>query len=235
MPWLQLGEICSVPEPSYVIFVRHGDYHQRPGAPSARQPFALTERGHAQAMVCAADVAELRETYGLSLAPVLYSSLQLRAWQTAEEIRKGVSGLESILETSALGERSLGCAANLTVDEIQQVLRNDPRHDPPPVGWKSDSDYRLPLEGAESLSDAGRRVAAHLKETLVPGRAVLHVGHGASFRHACHVLGVLKKPEIARLSIFHAKPLLLCYKGHDTWTHMAGEWKVRARSEDPID
>lgn len=226
-------------EPAYVAILRHGAYRQRPGAPSARQPFALTEAGLAQARAGAEALAALIAERGLRLSPVLHASSQLRAWQTAEELRKVLRarGLcdGRIEETSALAERGLGSAANLTVAEIEAVLRADPRHAPPPPGWKSDSDYRLPLEDAESLMEAGARVAAHLERSAEPGRLVIHVGHGASFRHACHHLGLLTRPQIAQLSMFHARPLLLCHDGSGRWRHLAGEWKVRDRQEDPID
>ncbi|MCV6584239.1 MAG: histidine phosphatase family protein [Marinibacterium sp.] len=223
---------------AHVIVIRHGAYHQRAGVPSARQPFALTDEGRAQARACADLVAAMVAAHGLRLAPVVMSSHQLRAWQTAHEICDALPDLERVEETGALAERGLGSAANLTVPEIEAVLRDDPRHDPAPAGWKSDSDYRLPLEGAESLMEAGARVAAHLQAAAaraVPGTVSLHVGHGASLRHGCHHLGLLTRDRIAALSMFHARPLLLCYNGHDRWSHLAGDWKVRGRDEAPID
>ncbi|WP_047996539.1 histidine phosphatase family protein [Puniceibacterium sp. IMCC21224] len=226
-------------EPGYVAFLRHGAYHQRSGTPSARQPFPLTEQGQVQARAGAGDVAQMIRDHDLRLAPVLHCSRQLRAWQTAEQILSGLREhgytLDRIEQTSALAERGMGSAANLTTEEIETVLRDDPRHGPPPKGWKSDSDYRLPLEDAESLMDAGLRVARHLQETVQPGLLTIHVGHGASFRHACHHLGLLHRAEIAKLSMFHARPLLLCHNGHGSWRHLAGKWKVRSPKEDPID
>lgn len=223
--------------------VRHGAYHQQPGAPSARQPHPLTDTGQAQALACGDELAGMLETHGLALDPVIHCSMQLRAWQTAEAIAERLrahgSKVDEIRETSALAERGLGSAANLTVAQIEAVLAADPRHAPPPPGWKSDSHYRLPLEGAESLNDAGARVAGHLRAVIEgdprPGRLTVFVGHGASFRHASHHLGVLGAAEIAGLSMFHARPLLLCYNPRDSWRHFAGAWKVRARTEDPAD
>lgn len=220
----------------YFAFLRHGAYHQRAGAPSARQPFALTSEGAAQAQAGAHQVAAMIAEHGLSPAPVLHSSHQLRAWQTAETMRQHLGpAVRELRQTSALAERGLGSAANLTVAEIEAVLAADPRHGPPPEGWKSDSDYCLPLEGAESLMQAGARVARHLQDTLLPGHVTLHVGHGASFRHACLHLGLLDRTDIPKLSMHHAAPLLFCYDAHGSWRHLAGQWKVRAPKEDPID
>ncbi len=226
-------------EPAYVAILRHGAYHQQPGAPSARQPHPLTEEGLSQARAAGAALAGIIAERGLTLSPVLYASRQLRAWQTAEEIRKVLTAQGHpalrIAETSDLAERGLGSAANMTVPQIEAALAADPRYAAPPPGWKSDSMYRLPLEGAESLMGAGQRVADHLRRSAVPGRLTIHAGHGASFRHACHHLGLLAQKEIAQLSMFHARPLLLCHDADGRWRHLAGAWKVRAPKEDPID
>lgn len=222
-----------------VAFLRHGAYHQRRGAPSARQPFPLTNEGVAQARAGADELARMIVEHGLRLDPVIHSSRQLRAWQTASEVATRLQALgfaiDGIVQTSALAERGLGSAANLTVEDIEAVLRDDPRYEAPPPGWKSDSDYCLPLEGAESMAEAGQRVARHLRDSARPGLLSIHVGHGASFRHACRDLGVLEHKDVARLSMFHARPLLICHEQSDKWRHLAGEWKVRAPREVPID
>ncbi|MBU2890622.1 histidine phosphatase family protein [Celeribacter halophilus] len=228
-------------ERSYIAVIRHGDYHQRKDVPSARQPFGLTDTGIAQAQSCGDLLAEMAQSQRLEFAPMIHCSRQLRAWQTASRIAGRLRGLgheiDALAETSALAERGLGSAANLTVAEIDAVMQADPRYPAPPAGWKSDSDYRLPLEGAESLMEAGARVAACLTEIAEAGRGRLNivVGHGASIRHACHHLGLLTRAQIAQLSMFHARPLLLCYSGHDNWQHLAGAWKVRPPKEEALD
>lgn len=226
-------------ERGFTAILRHGDYHQRESTPSARQPFALTAKGIAQARAGGDALAQMLKDHGLQPAPVIHCSRQLRAWQTASEVsaqlRAHGFAIEELAETSALAERGLGSAANLTTAEIAAVLREDPRYPDPPTDWKSNSDYRLPLEGAESLMDAGARVAQHIAETAAPGVVTIHVGHGASFRHGFHHLGVLKRAEIAGLSMFHAKPLLFCHDGRVNWRLIAGEWKVRGAQEDAAD
>ncbi|MBY6114421.1 histidine phosphatase family protein [Mameliella alba] len=226
-------------ERAYVAFFRHGAYHQRKGVPSARQPWPLTEDGSAQARQGAILLARMIETHGLTPAPVMHSSHQLRAWQTAQHILQGLQAagypVETVAETPDLAERGLGSAANLTLAEIETALRDDPRYDAPPPGWKSDSEYCLPLEGAESLMQAGARVARHIRATAKPGLLTIHVGHGASFRHACHHLGLLGRDDIARLSMFHARPSLICHDPHGRWHHLAGDWKIRAAGDTPKD
>lgn len=218
----------------FAALIRHGEYHQRKGAPSALQPFPLTEKGEAQARACGVQIAGLLDERGWRLDPVIHASCQLRAWQTARLAADvlAASGHEilEIHQTPALSERSMGSAANLTVEEIETVLRTDPRFDPAPTGWKSDRDYCLPLQGAESMAMAGKRVAGHLRETLAQtadGMLTLFFGHGASFRHAAHELGVLARNQIAAVSMYHARPLRLCYTGNDRWAHCGGSWKPR--------
>lgn len=224
-------------EPAHVIFLRHGAYHQLAATPSARQPFALTPEGIEQAHAAADRVRALLEKWDLTLAPVAYCSRQLRAWQTARTLLDALGPADAprLEETSALAERGLGAAANLSVAQIEAVLASDPRYETPPEGWKSDSAYRLPLEGAESLDDAGARVATHLGAHAMPGKATLYIGHGASFRHGCVHLGVLAPEDVPHLSMFHAQPLLLCHDPHGKWLHLDGAWKVRAAREPMTD
>ncbi len=118
------------------------------------------------------------------------------------------------------------------------MLETDPRFEAPPPGWKSDSDYCLPLEGAESLMMAGKRVADHLTRSVTdkaPGTLTLFFGHGASFRHAAHLLGVLNRDEIARFSMHHAQPLQICHNPDGTWAHSGGTWKIRRQKDRSLD
>lgn len=230
-----------------VALIRHGDYHQLPGVPSAHQPFPLNPEGEAQARRAVTLVRGLLERHGWHLRQPLHSSNMLRAWQTARILAEGLTDLfgavPAIDSFDALAERGLGCAANLTLEEIERILQQDPRFDLPPPGWKADSHYRLPLQGAESLLQAGERVAAHLRRVTAatgddgaaPGRLLLCVGHGAAFRHAAYHLGVLTFGDIARLSMYHASPVVLECRADGSWRHVAGEWKVREDNAGDLD
>lgn len=221
--------------------IRHGTYHQRPDVPSALQPFPLTDEGEAQARACGENIAALIVKEGLTLDPVVHCSCQLRAWQTAQiacDVLSIHGHTVEINQTPALAERSLGSAANLTVNEIEAVLSADPRFAPPPPGWKSDSDYCLPLQGAESLMMSGNRVAQHIHQSVAgkaPGSLSLNFGHGASFRHAAHLLGILSCEEIARYSMHHAHPLQIRHNPDGTWAHSGGVWKIRQAKEKILD
>ncbi|MES9838842.1 MAG: histidine phosphatase family protein [Candidatus Thiodiazotropha sp.] len=226
--------------------LRHGEYHQLPDTPSALQPFPLTATGEQQAERSVSLIQGTLKMFDWSLYPVIDSSRLLRGWQTAEVMRQGMQigsrqkmGIESF---DALAERSLGSAANLTLKQVESILHDDPRFTPPPTGWKSDSYYRLPLQGAESLMEAGERVAEHLERRLVELQSrvavdsvKLFVGHGAAFRHAAYHLGVLAFEQIAALSMYHCRPVFLERLPEGSWRHLTGEWKHRSEGDELVD
>jgi 2,3-bisphosphoglycerate-dependent phosphoglycerate mutase len=225
--------------------VRHGEYHQLADTPSAHQPFPLTETGAEQARQAALLLRETTREHGWEPLSPIDSSQMLRAWQTARHIADAWPELGpdfAVEGFDTLAERGVGCAANLTLAQIEEVLRQDPRYPEPPPGWKADSHYRLPLQGAESLLQAGERVAAHLVRRMQElqredgrDRLKLFVGHGAAMRHAAYHLGVLDFDQIARLSMYHCRPLFLEYLPDDSWRHVGGEWKIRTVADRTLD
>jgi len=224
------------------ILVRHGDYHQLPKTPSAHQPFPLNDKGMAQAKAGIGLISTMLKDNNWALHPVVHSSNLLRAWQTAETIVDGVKGCETITGTDYLAERGLGSGANLSLKQLNKIIEQDPRFDPLPDDWKSNSHYRLPLMGAESLMEAGMRVANYMASTMKPipapekqDVAVIFVGHGAAFRHAAHHLGVMSFEDIAKLSMHHAQPVALGLQEDGHWNHTAGQWKVRALADQAMD
>jgi 2,3-bisphosphoglycerate-dependent phosphoglycerate mutase len=213
--------------------IRHGDYHQLADVPSAQQPFPLTAEGREQAHKGAAELMDVITARGWSLYPDIDSSNMLRAWQTAQIVAGGC-GAKSVACFDALAERGLGCAANLTLAQIEHILRDDPRYPPPPANWKADHHYSLPLQGAESLIEAGRRVAEHIERRMADltragggARVAVFVGHGAAFRYAAFHLGALQLDRVAALSMHHGRPVLLESSADGRWRHVAGEWKLR--------
>lgn len=222
----------------YAAFIRHGDYEQIVNVPSAYQPFALTSAGEEQAEEGADVLQSLIDKHGYTLDPIIDSSSLLRAWQTAEILRQNLDGIKRVNTFDRLAERGVGAVANLDVAKIEEILEMDPRFEAPPQNWKSNSYYRLPFIGAESLMDAGARVAKHVRDTMASlpkteGAKPLKVfvGHGAAFRHAAHHLGVLAFDEIAKLSMYHASPVVFEVNPKGKWRHIAGKWKVRTPKE----
>jgi 2,3-bisphosphoglycerate-dependent phosphoglycerate mutase len=219
-----------------IALVRHGEYHQPLNVPSALLPYALTQNGENQARECAAILIKFAQKANLKICTGIDCSHMLRAWQTASIMGRCLTQHLNqdfeINEFDCLSERSVGAAANLTIEEIETLLEKDPRYASAPEGWKSSSLYQLPFQGAESLEAAGRRVAMHLtslKQTT--GEMKLIVGHGAAIRHAAVHLGVLAASRVGLVSMFHATPVFIGREaGSDTmqWNHIEGNWKIRA-------
>ncbi|UTF59902.1 histidine phosphatase family protein [Gilvimarinus sp. DA14] len=210
--------------------IRHGDYRQKKDTPSAHQPYPLTAKGEQQARDCALLLQKAASDLELGLSSVMHSSTLLRAWQTAEIIRRELAVDEGqLLQSDALTERCVGSAANLTIDEIEQLLEQDPRYPSPPENWKSRSDYCLPLPGAESLQQAGERVASYISQLAdesADNSLTVIVGHGAALRHGASNLGILSESDVANLSMHHAQPVIIaCTEAG--WVHLAGQWKPR--------
>lgn len=228
-------------------FIRHGEYQQLANTPSAHQPFQLTAEGEGHAREAARLLREMFARHGWLLSPVIDSSHMLRAWQTAQIVTEQLDDIctsATVIESfDELAERGVGSVANLTVKQIEAVLRQDPRFDPPPDNWKADSYYKLPFQGAESLMDAGERVAAHLNRRMSAladerpdgDTLKLFVGHGASFRHAAYRLGLLEFDQIAKLSMYHGRPLFFEYLPDNQWCHIGGEWKIRGNKNEAMD
>lgn len=223
---------------SIALLLRHGDYHQLANAPSALQPFPLTEKGIHQAESAVAKIKNYLNELDCELDPNIHCSQLLRAWQTASILQQGLATDKekplAVASFSELAERSVGALANLTKQQIEAIFEQDPRLSSLPSNWKTDSFFRLPFTGAESLIEAGERVARHLVQTMeaslqhaTNNRVTIFVGHGASIRHAAYHLGVLTFEQIAQLSMYHAEPVLLEYLPSGQWRHVAGEWKVR--------
>lgn len=226
-------------EPLIAALVRHCAYHQLADVPSAHQPFPLTSTGRQQARDAAGILVATLKDHDWRLIPCIDSSRMQRSWETARIIASELGSTPIPIETfDALAERGLGCAANLTGRQIEDIVHTDPRFDDMPPDWKANSHYRLPLQGAESLLDAGRRVADHLIQRVEELRSngitkgvKLFIGHGAAFRHAAHHLGVLDLEQVAALSMYHGHPVFLEALEDGGWKHRAGDWKVRDRSE----
>mgnify|MGYP001826760636 CR=1 FL=1 len=220
--------------------IRHGEYSQQVDTPSAHQPYGLTAEGRRTARKQADHLAELIDQKAWTVAGRIDCSNMLRAWQTAEIFAHRLyQQNESALAIDcydALAERGVGSVANLTIVEIENIIAGDPRYENPPADWKSDSHYCLPFQGAESLMQAGIRVADHLlwqmkrvyaKSTADADTVKLFVGHGAAFRHAAHHLGILEFEQVAQYSMFYAQPVLIEYLDDGSWRHIGGDWKLR--------
>lgn len=231
-----------------VALVRHGDYFQPNRVPSAQLPHPLTDQGMEQARQLGQSLHDECRGLGLLLDPVLDCSVLLRARQTADLAAQMLNRLEtdqrcSVAEFAELGERSVGAAANLTIDEIEAALRKDPRCPALPVEWKAHPRYRLPVPGSESLLMAGARVAAHIEARAhelrcKPGHDVLKVfvSHGGALRHAAVCMGALELLEVTGLTMAHCGYVLLEHMpdphGPGRWQKVGGRWQPRVTAND---
>lgn len=220
--------------------IRHGDYQQRDNTPSALQPFPLYDSGALEVRKQAIALQALVCEKGWQLLNEIDCSSLLRAWQTAVIFaEKNFLKQDSKVSTfDCLCERSVGSVANLSVEEIEHILALDPRYESPPTQWKSNSHYKLPFPGAESLLEAGLRVADHIQMRMqavddsAQAQVKLFVGHGAAFRHAAYHLGVFTLEQVKQYSMYHAQPVFLELLPNGRWVHILGNWKVRqSRSE----
>ncbi|MGD2116808.1 MAG: histidine phosphatase family protein [Chromatiales bacterium] len=221
-------------------FLRHAEYRQKPDTPSAHQPFPLTAKGEQQARDAATRLRQQITDNQWALHHTVDSSQLLRAWQTAKIIAGELADLfdtdtpAQIDSFDELAERSMGSVANLSIREIENIIHADPRFADLPADWKYNSHFRLPLQGAESLLEAGERVADFLKSRMQDlsnkidhDSIKLFVGHGAAFRHAAYHLGLLQFDDIRKLSMFHAEPLFFEIDPDGHWSHIGGKWKQR--------
>lgn len=217
----------------FAALMRHGTFIQGEAVPSAHLPHGLTDEGHVEAEQGAAALWALIEKHDMKIDPVIDCSRMRRAWETANiaaRVLEERSGQKfSVVEFEQLAERSLGAVANLSEAEIERIVADDPRFAPLPQGWKRIRELKLPFQGAESLSEAGRRVAAHLTQRttgLATGTLKLFVGHGGAFRNAACELGVLTVPEVERYSMYCGQAVTLV-REEQGWRHFAGDWKLR--------
>ena len=219
--------------------IRHGAYEQLSQVPSALQPFPLTAEGAEEVRRQARLFAEWLKETGHTIEPVVASSTLLRAFQTAEiyidELKDFFTSPPSIQSTFDLCERSVGAVANLTIEEIERVLSLDPRFDVPPKDWKSDSYYCLPFDGAESLNQAGERVAKQITAWQEKaGESIkLFIGHGAAFRHAACHLNAIQFNDIKKLSMFYGHPVVLEFVENQAPRQIFGNWKQRQIQDVP--
>ncbi|SBS27566.1 2,3-bisphosphoglycerate-dependent phosphoglycerate mutase [Marinomonas aquimarina] len=222
--------------------IRHGAYEQLKNVPSALQPYPLTAEGEQEVRRQARLFKAWLLSSGHRVAPEIDASSLLRAWQTAtiykEELAGFFAGEPEVRSYPTLCERSVGAVANLSVDEIERILALDPRFDDAPEGWKSDSHYCLPFDGAESLLQAGERVAQHIQTWQQQQQdeerplVKLFVGHGASIRHAAFHMNVMKFCDIKRFSMHYGHPVVLELVGNKT-NQLFGDWKQRKLQDAP--
>ena len=219
-------------------FVRHGHFDRPDDLASAHSLFPLSAKGREQARRAAGPILELCREIGLELDPRIESSQLLRAWQTANLVAEALTERTAkrfhVLQRDELIERGLGSCANMSFDQIRAMLACDPRLGPLPRGWRRMPEFRLPVQGAESLMQAGARTATRVAASIdsIPAEDPrdllrLFVAHSGCLRHAAVQLGALDVRTVAGLSMDFTQAVLIEKLPNGDWVHIAGQFKKR--------
>ena len=213
--------------------VRHGHFPRPDNVASAHLPLPLSAMGREQAREGAERLIELVAAQCLTIEDTIEASSLLRASQTAdilaETLGERLGRSFRVEERDELIERGLGSCANLRFDEIEALLAQDPRLAPLPRGWRRVPDFRLPVPGAESLMDAGRRTADRVDAGLdvidsPDDRIRIFVAHSGCLRHAAVARAVLAPERAMVLSMDFVQAILVERDATGRWHHLAGEW-----------
>ena len=219
-------------------FIRHGHFDRPEGVASAHSLYPLSQRGRDQARKVADLILATSEEMGLELGPRIESSQLLRAWQTANLIAESLTARTDkrfhVVQRDELIERGLGSCANMSFDEIRATLAADPRLRPLPEGWRRLPEFRLPVQGAESLMQAGARTATQVVTSLnsIPAEDPrdwmrLFVAHSGCLRHATVQLGALDVRMVAGLSMDFAQVVFIEKLPSGDWVQIAGQFRKR--------
>jgi 2,3-bisphosphoglycerate-dependent phosphoglycerate mutase len=216
--------------------IRHGHFDRPDDVASAHSLFPLSEHGRDQARHAADPILEFCDELGLELDPRIEASQLLRAWETANLIATSLATRTGkrfhVLQRDELVERSLGSCANMTFDSIRAMLAEDPRLGLLPDGWRRMPEFRLPVQGAESLMQAGARTATRIATSLdsIPAEDPrdlmrLFVAHSGCLRHAVVQLGALDVRVVSGLSMGFTQAALLEKLPNGDWVHIAGQFR----------
>jgi 2,3-bisphosphoglycerate-dependent phosphoglycerate mutase len=216
--------------------VRHGHFDRPENTASAHRLLPLSDLGRDQARNAADPILSFCVEHALELDPIIEASQLLRAWQTAEVLRATLSERTGrpfrVEERDEIIERGLGSCANLRFDEIEAVLASDPRLGPLPDGWRRIPEFRLPVQGAESLMQAGARTAMRIATSIesIPDEDPrdllrLFVAHSGCLRHAAVSLGALEMRAVSGLSMDFGQTVLIEKMPDGSWVQVAGQWK----------
>ena len=217
-------------------FIRHGHFDRPEGTASAHSLFPLSALGRDQATAAAETVATLCADHDLEIDTRIEASQLLRAWETANLLGTGLSERTGqnlhVIQRDELIERGLGSAANMTFERIAEMIAEDPRIGALPEGWRRIPEFRLPVQGAESLMQAGARVAARVAASIEsipeddPRDLVrLFVAHSGCLRHAAVVLGAIDVRNVPGLSMDFLQSILVEQQPNGEWVHLAGEFQ----------
>lgn len=217
-------------------FIRHGHFDRPDATASAQSLYPLSAQGRVQAAEAVGPILELCADLGLEVDARIEASQLLRAWQTAKLLSESLGERTGrhfhVIERDELIERGLGSATNLCFDRIEALLGADPRQAQLPKGWRRMPEFRLPVQGAESLMQAGARVAARVAASLdgIPeddprDLVRLFVAHSGCLRHAAVALGAIDVRVVPGLSMDFAQTVMIEKLPGGDWVHVGGQFR----------
>lgn len=217
--------------------VRHGHFPRPDGVASAHLPLPLSPDGRGHARDAGLEIARIAEEQGFQLDETIEASQLLRAHETAtviaETLTREIGRNFEVVDRDDMLERGLGSCANLRFDEIEALLAADDRLDPLPEGWRRIPEFRLPVPGAESQMEAGRRTAARIDGSLAAmpagpeDRMRIFVAHGGCLRHASVVKGALAIERVTEVTMDYGQVVAVERRPDGSWQRAVGEWKER--------
>lgn len=223
--------------------VRHGHFPRPEGVASAHLPLPLSPEGRGHARDAGLQIARIAREHRIELDETIESSQLLRAHETAivvaETLAEETGRTFEVADRDDMLERGLGSCANLRFDEIEAMLAADDRLDPLPEGWRRIPDFRLPVPGAESQMDAGRRTADRIDGSLAAmrggpeDRMRIFVAHGGCLRHASVVKGALSIERVTQVTMDYGQVVAIERLLDGSWRRAIGEWKERIPSTAP--
>jgi 2,3-bisphosphoglycerate-dependent phosphoglycerate mutase len=224
------------------VFMRHGALKQPAGIVGGNLPFPLTAAGENQAADAGQRLAALADEMNFKVDDDLECSPNEGVWQTAAIIGEELEDLTHrsyrALERAEMSGRSLGSAANLKAAQIKSLIEEDLRFTNAPKDWLSNSDYRPPFAGVETLGAAGERLGGFIRQRtgemwphLTGDTLKVFLGHGSALLHAAAYLGVLPAKRAARLALPHAGWALIEFNAAGQCSLLSADWRKSRKGD----
>ena len=135
---------------------------------------------------------------------LVFTSVLIRAQNTAEIILKEINQPLSTIKNQALNERNYGDLAGLNKDDARKRWGDEQVHI-----WRRS--YDIPPPGGESLKDTGERVLPFFMKEILPhvcdGKNILVAAHGNSLRSLIKFLDDISDEDIVKLEIPTGAPI----------------------------
>ena len=224
------------------VFMRHAALKQPAGVPGTNLPFPLTAAGEGQASKAAARLHALADKMACKIDDDIECSPNQGAWQTAailaEDLEETTFRGYRAVERAELAGRSLGAAGNLKTAQLDSLVAEDPRFTKAPKNWLTNTDYRPPFAGAETLGAAGERVGGYLRRRveemwphLTGDTLKVFVGDSSALIHGAAYLGALPPKRAPQLSLAPATWALIEFRASGRCTLLSADWRKPQKAD----